>query len=408
MNVKTMRRADRLLGVPACLALTLVRYVCDLFSSAPASRPQRILFVKLAEQGSTVLAAPAIRRAIEMVGKENVFFLVFEPNRFILDAMDLIPHGNVITITTGGIVKTVLGALRSLGRLRSLHIDTAVDLEFFARSSAAMSFLSGAARRVGFHSRHGEAAWRGDLMTHRLNFNAELHAAQSFHMMVEAIDAEARALPTFNFDPLVLEDVLPQIAFTEDEKQRVRAMLCRETGLDSPPRIVLLNANCSDLMPLRRWPTDRYIQLARQLTDTFSDAWIGFTGAPEDAPAINDLLQGKDLPRCVNLAGKTSLRELLVLYGFCDLLITNDSGPAHFAAMTSIDVITLFGPETPRLFAAPSPRNHVLWAGIACSPCVNAFNDRQSTCRDNVCMQRISLDQVFSLACETYRRRTGP
>jgi ADP-heptose:LPS heptosyltransferase len=226
-------------------------------------------------------------------------------------------------------------------------------------------------------------------------------------MMVQAIEADARALPTFNFDPVSLDDVLPQITFTDDEKKRVNTILCRETGLASPPRIVLLNANCSDLMPLRRWPTDRYIQLARQLTDTFSDVWIGFTGAPEDESAINELLHGKDLPRCINLAGKTSLRELLVLYGFCELLITNDSGPAHFAAMTPIDVITLFGPETPRLFAAPSPRNHVLWAGIACSPCVNAFNDRQTSCRDNVCMQRITLDQVFDLACEIYRRRVG-
>jgi len=407
MNVTTMRRADRLLGVPACGVLTFARYVFSLFAAAPTSPPKRILFVKLAEQGSTVLAAPAIRRAIEMVGKENVYFLVFEPNRFILDAMDMIPHDNVITITTGDMATTVLGGMRCVRKLRSLKIDTAIDLEFFARSSAAMTFLSGATRRIGFHSRHGEAAWRGNLMTHRLNFNAELHTAQSFHMMVQAIEADARALPTFNFDPVSLDDVLPQITFTDDEKKRVNTILCRETGLASPPRIVLLNANCSDLMPLRRWPTDRYIQLARQLTDTFSDVWIGFTGAPEDESAINELLHGKDLPRCINLAGKTSLRELLVLYGFCELLITNDSGPAHFAAMTPIDVITLFGPETPRLFAAPSPRNHVLWAGIACSPCVNAFNDRQTSCRDNVCMQRITLDQVFDLACEIYRRRVG-
>ncbi len=57
--------------------------------------------------------------------------------------------------------------------------------------------------------------------------------------------------------------------------------------------------------------------------------------------------------------------------------------------------MTLFGPETPLLFSAPGPRHHSIWAGIACSPCINAFNNRQTSCRDNVCMQRITVDQVF-------------
>ena len=41
-----------------------------------------------------------------------------------------------------------------------------------------------------------------------------------------------------------------------------------------------------------------------------------------------------------------------MLYTLSELLITNDSGPAHFASMTPITVITLFGPETPLLFRA--------------------------------------------------------
>jgi hypothetical protein len=73
--------------------------------------------------------------------------------------------------------------------------------------------------------------------------------------------------------------------------------------------------------------------------------------------------------------------------------------------VTPIDVITLFGPETPAVFGARTPRSHLLWSGIACSPCVNAFNDRRSTCADNVCMQRISVDEVFELASRIYESR---
>jgi len=98
---------------------------------------------------------------------------------------------------------------------------------------------------------------------------------------------------------------------------------------------------------------------------------------------------------------------LLVLYTLADVLVTNDSGPAHFATLTPIRVVTLFGPETPALFAARTPRNSVLWAGIACSPCVSAYNNRQSACRNNLCMQAITVEQVFAQVCRAYEARRG-
>ena len=124
------------MGVPICLALTAWRRAADLFSRAPEGPPRSILFVKLAEQGATVLAYPAIRRAVEMVGRERVYFLVFRENRFILDAMDVIPPENVLTIGTRGILGAMCSCLRAIKRMRSMKIDAAIDFEFFARSSA--------------------------------------------------------------------------------------------------------------------------------------------------------------------------------------------------------------------------------------------------------------------------------
>jgi ADP-heptose:LPS heptosyltransferase len=85
--------------------------------------------------------------------------------------------------------------------------------------------------------------------------------------------------------------------------------------------------------------------------------------------------------------------------------VTNESGPAHFALMTPIHVVTLFGPETPGLFAARSPNASMLWAGIACNPSVNAYNNRQSVCRDNLCMQAITVEQVFERVISLYEAR---
>jgi ADP-heptose:LPS heptosyltransferase len=103
--------------------------------------------------------------------------------------------------------------------------------------------------------------------------------------------------------------------------------------------------------------------------------------------------------RCFSLGGRTTLRDLLTLYGLAEVLVTNDSGPAQFAALAPIRVVTLCGPETPALFGSRAPDTSVLWAGLACSPCVSAYNNRLSRCSDNLCMQRITVDTVFETVC---------
>jgi ADP-heptose:LPS heptosyltransferase len=396
MKVSTMRRIDSWLGLPACAVLTAWRWLARLFGSRHAGAPERILFVKLAEQGSTVLAVSAFRGAIDRVGRENVYFLCFEENRFILDLMDLIPVDNVITIRSRGLPGTVISALRAIVTVRRLGLDTAVDLEFFARSSAAISYLGGARNRVGFHAFGGEGPSRGDLMTHRLRYNPHLHTTQTFRLMVDALDEDPDQLPTMRAVPPAADDPAPPFAPSESEVAGVRRLLVDVGGgpIDGP--LVLLNANCSDLLPLRAWPRERYVELARRLLDRFPDVRIGMTGAPDEAAPVRALVESIGSDRCFSLAGRTTLRELLVIYTLSAVLVTNDSGPAHFATLTPIEVITLFGPETPALFAARSPRNHVIWAGVACSPCVSALNNRVSPCRNNLCMQAIDVGRVES------------
>ncbi|HMC90733.1 MAG TPA: glycosyltransferase family 9 protein [Gemmataceae bacterium] len=405
MNLAQMRRADRWLGAPVCFLLTCLRRVFRRPAPRPPEAPGSILFVKLAEQGSTVLAQAAMQAAIRRVGKQNVYFLLFAENRPILDVMDLIPAENIIAINARGIVRTIVSAVRAVWKLRRARIDAAVDLEFFARASAALCYLSGARWRAGYHAFRGEASYRGDLMTQRLSFNPYLHTAQTFEILVEALDQPSEQFPTFDLDPPPLQAAEVQFRPKPEEVQEVRSLLKNALGHEPSAGVVLFNPNASDLIPLRRWPTERYLDMARRFLRRYPDACIAFTGAPGEAEAVARLAGQVESKRCVSLAGKTSLRQLLVLYGLADVLVTNDSGPAHFATLTPIEVVVLFGPETPRLFAASSPRTHPLWAGLACSPCINAFNDRNSPCRDNVCMQRITVEQVLAEVCRLYELR---
>jgi ADP-heptose:LPS heptosyltransferase len=374
-----------------------------------ASGPIRsILFVKLAEQGSTVLAYTAIERAAEMVGRDNVYFLAFDNNRFMVDALGIIPRDNVITIDESSIFVAIVSSLRAVARIRRDSIDAAIDMEFFARSSAVFTFLSGSRRRVGFHRYAGGGAYRGDLMTHRLVYNPHLHTSQVFYTMVESLNIDPEELPSFDLKPPVLEDLtVPIRTPTPEQLSATQAIIRRVTGTEDIPPIILLNVNCSDLLPIRKWDTAHYVELAHRLLELYPDLYIGLTGAPNEMEGVEGVAHQIASERCISFAGKTDMDELLTLYALSRVLVTNDSGPAHFATLTPIETITLFGPETPRLFAATSPRSHPLWAGVACSPCVSAYNNRVSSCSNNICMQRITVDQVFAKTCALYQSGTG-
>jgi len=356
MKVNSMRFLDRWVGSAMSAVLTVFRKFADLLRRKTAGPPRRILVVKLVEQGATVVAEPALRRATELVGRNNVFMVVFKENRFILDILDVLPANNIISIRSGNIFVVALDTIRAIWRMRREKIDTAVDFEFFSRFSGALTYLSGAKRRVGFHSFAGEAGYRGDLMTHRIAYNHTLHASQIYRVLIEASAIDADELPAMDFKPdfkLAEAVFIPQAI----EAAEVEGLLKKLLGRDVVPPLILMNANSGDLLPLRRWSADRYVEMAKKLLDRYPDIYVAFTGSPEERMEAEYLAAQVDSERCVSLGGHTTLRQLFVLYDLAEILVTNDSGPAHYASLTSIDVVTLFGPETPAIFGAQTPRS---------------------------------------------------
>ncbi len=427
MNISAMRFFDRVLGIPCCVALTFARKLVLRAPNEEAEPPKKVLFIKLAEQGSTVLAYQALKLATDRYGAENVYFLVFEENRFILDALEVVPVDNVIAIRTNGLLDVISGALGALKKVRRIGMDGAVDLEFFARSTAVLSFLTGARVRVGYHSFHGEGPYRGDLMTHRLFFNNHLHTTDAFQVLVEALEQPEAKMPAFDSDirlefgrmdyggPVKTRFIMephdedyPEFKVTQGEKHAVRDLLKKAAGekVDGAP-IVLLNANCSDIIPLRRWPEENYIELAHRLLDAHPDLFIALTGGPDEAEGAAAVVNKIDRERCFSMAGRTTLRDLLVLYHLSRVLVTNDSGPAHFASLTPVNAVVLFGPETPALFGSRSSRCRLLWAATAFTPCVSALNDRQAPSDDNDCMRGIPVEDVFLTVEDLLSARGG-
>jgi hypothetical protein len=204
---------------------------------------------------------------------------------------------------------------------------------------------------------------------------------------VAALDAAPEDLPLVKLPVDGFEETAPTFVPGKEETVKVRRILGQAFPAAIEGPIVLLNPNASDMLPLRKWDTQNFVRLGRRILQEIPNTVLIITGAPSERESAERVCLEIGSDRTVCLAGKTTLRELLVLYTLADTLVTNDSGPGHFASMTDIHSIVLYGPETPGLFGAIGGRSHIIHAGLACSPCVNVFNHRFSPCKNNLCMQ---------------------
>jgi ADP-heptose:LPS heptosyltransferase len=159
--------------------------------------------------------------------------------------------------------------------------------------------------------------------------------------------------------------------------------------------VVIINPNSSDIFPLRKWPLKHYAQLCRQLLNNIPQCILVITGVTAEKEDAKYILEQVQSPRCIDFTGKTSFRELLALYSIAAAMVTNDSGPAHFASLLSLPTIVLFGPETPRLYSPIGKQHKALYARFSCSPCVSVYNGKKSPCQENRCLISISPEVVF-------------
>jgi len=404
MKVDTMRRIDRYCGVPLCaVATALVSLWRRLRPSAPGA-VKRVLFVELSEMGSTILAAPAMRKAQARLSAE-LHFVIFARNVGSLHLLELVPPDNVFIIRDTSLAHLAADTLAFLRWTRRRSIDTIVDLELFSRFTALLTGLSGAERRVGFHRFHNEGLYRGEMLTHRVAYNPHIHIAKNFVALVDALLAPQPQVPYSKTAIADDEIAAPVIRPSAQMRTNVFALIRGQIGFDPQrQRLVLINPNASELLPHRRWMPERYGELIRRVIESHPDVIVGITGALGER-AEAEAMAAACGSRCFSLAGKTALAELPALYAQAVAMVTNDSGPSHFAAATGLPTIVLFGPEIPKLYQ-PLGTSRAIYAGLACSPCVSAANHRKTACTDNVCMQAISVDEVYAALDEVLAK--GP
>ncbi len=388
-----MRAVDYWIGIPLCFLCTLI--VRLLGSPKGPEKPRRVLFIELSEMGSTIIANPALQKAKNALGAE-IFFLIFERNADSLRLLPTVPEANIVTIRETGVLTLALDSLRFLRWARKAKIDTVIDLELFSRYSGLLTGLSGARRRVGFHRFHAEGLYRGEMLTHRVNYNGHIHMAKNFVCMVNALLAPAPEVPYSKTYVSDEEIRVPMPIVSEEEKEFVRGLVRQVYPQYKPDyhRIVLINPNSSELLPQRRWERDNFSALAEMVANEWEDALVLITGSPGEKAEALQMQEKVGHPRFRSFAGMHKLMAITALYNISTVLVTNDSGPGHFSAITPIRSIVLFGPETPRLYGSLG-NTEPIWAALSCSPCVAAANQKNSACNDNVCMQMITPERVL-------------
>jgi len=393
MKVDTMRAIDRWVGIPLCFLLTLLRPF--LMARPDTAKPRRLLFIELSEMGSTILADPAMRKARQVFGAE-LFFVIFARNAASLGFLQTVPDENIFRIREDSLITLAVDTFKFLLWTRQRGIDTVVDLELFSRFTCLLNGLSGAKRRVGFYRFHNEGLYRGELLTHRVAYNPHIHIAKNFVALINALACPVIETP---YSKTVIEDAevtVPRIipGERETEQMRLRVKAAYPDYDSSRHRIVLFNPNASELLPQRRWPQGHFSALANMVLERWQDVIILITGSPDEDFQAEKLKGRTDHPRMVNFAGKQKLTELPLLYGIAELMLTNDSGPGHFASVTGMPTIVLFGPETPALYG-PLGNTECITAQLACSPCVSAANHRKTACHEPLCMQAIPPERVL-------------
>ena len=293
-------------------------------------------------------------------------------------------------------------------RLRPTDFDTALVLPNSGRS-ALEPWFAGIPNRVGYAGR-----WRRSLLTDPVTFPEHFvrlskRSSTEVKRLVNGASAEAPQVSrpgthqihhylhlaaALGCDP---SPVAPRLDIGPAEVDAVFGQLPelanhRPRGAGGQQTIWLGLNTSAAYGPAKCWPLDRFAAVVRTIPASLNCVWLHF-GTSSDWDQ-GEQLKAASKRNVINLAGKTSLRQLMALLKRCRALLTNDSGPMHLAAALGTPVIVPFGSTSPEL-TGPGLDRHgahkILRGTVPCSPCF-----RRTCPIDFRCMTSISVEHVVA------------
>jgi len=397
---RVWQEIDRYVGSTACFFFAVVRscFVSTRLLPTPEfpKAINKILFIKMVGFGSIVLATPAINAMRKKYPHAKTYILTLEQNRPVVELMD--EFDEILTIDHSvGVISAFQNCFKVLFLTRKLRFDIIFDLEILSRMSSIFVFLCGKMFSVGFGSLY---VYRDVFYNSIVSFDHSQHMKDIFLKMVSIFGVETTEKKTTNFSLM---------------SEKVRRDIQEEMSLydyENHP-IIFVNINSGELTFLRRLPLEKMRRLLTEICKRRKDAKLAFIGSPSEKSFVEDFF--KTLPpmvteRSMNFAGKKNIAELLAAFKFGALYFGNDSGPLHLAAAMGLPTVAFFGPETPNLYGYNEAPHKMFYTNYFCSPCLNSFNFKYSSCKLNSCLIEIEeapvVDAVIDIISQAKNQET--
>ncbi|MDG2149067.1 MAG: glycosyltransferase family 9 protein [Planctomycetota bacterium] len=374
MNARS-RLYDALKSVDTLAGAFTTRYLCSPRRPMPAA-PQDVLAIRLWGLGNLALLAPQFHAAR---GSHRVRLLTLERN------------GDFVTQHTPWIKPLLLpdpASLRFAPRLarilRNLRRDSPeviIDFEQFLRLPLWAVRTATGAPSVGLNT---PGQGRLPLLDQVVPYDPTRHVADTFAALWDAAGLPAANGP----GPLnVAPSALPASIAAKLDRNSARRPL------------VVLHPGSGDHFPGRRWPPERFGQLASRLAQRAS-AQIVITGLPDERRLIRRVRESLGSTAHLDLSGELDTSGLVALLARANLLITNDTGPLHLADAVGTLAVALYGPNTPHRYGPRKAGSRAVFADLPCSPCLDDRSMKRSKCEHFACMEAVNVDVVEKISLE--------
>lgn len=198
------------------------------------------------------------------------------------------------------------------------------------------------------------------------------HLVITYKMLLEPLHIPISAIP-------------PSLYLTRQEKQNTSEWLKRY-GVSPEHIVVGINPGAA-YGSAKCWLPERYKEMAEKLLQN-PNVVVLFFGDKTGKPLVDEICKDMN-ERVINLAGKTTIRELMALIDACSVFLTNDSGPMHMASALGTPLLALFGSTSDKT-TGPYRGGRVIHKHVACSPCY-----RRECPIDFRCMTSISVNEVY-------------
>lgn len=173
-------------------------------------------------------------------------------------------------------------------------------------------------------------------------------------------------------------------------------------GIDRSRPVVLLNPGAS-FGPSKLYPPARFAAVADALAER-RGAQIVVNAAPDERRIALAVEGAMKRPVLVNLARHdNSLGLLKAMVAASDLMITNDTGPRHFAAALGVPVVTIFGSTDPDWTTIDYERERIVRTPVFCGPCQRKRCPMPAGPEHHQCMKRVPPEMVLAAAEELLR-----